>query len=121
MPLHYRDWSSTAESPEATRIHTILQYIHDHLHERLSLELLAKQIHIHPNYFIRFFKEAVGVSPIQYITTLRVDKAKNLLENPELTIREVAEAVGIPWSHFSKVFHRKTGQSPSEYRSQLTE
>jgi AraC family transcriptional regulator, arabinose operon regulatory protein len=121
MPDHDRDWDNTAESQETIRVHTILQYIHDHLHERLTLDILAKQVHIHPNYFIRFFKEAVGVSPIQYITTLRVDKAKNLLKNPVLTIKEVAEEVGIPWSHFSKVFHRKTGQSPSEYRNQITE
>ena len=86
----------------------------------LSNGELAALLKISEVYFRRLFKEKVGITPHKYRLSLRIDKAKLLLSDPDLSASEVAEAVGFssPY-HFSKAFKAAVGTTPGKYRTEL--
>ena len=93
-------------------------YFNENYHSVLSIKDYAKSRHFSPCWFIRSFKEIVKVTPMQYIVSLRMMNAQNLLENTSLNITEIAEAVGYDNPlYFSRLFHKHTGVSPSAYRT----
>lgn len=80
---------------------------------------VAKMVNFHPVYLSRIFKEMKGIPPMEYLTSLRIKKAKELLKtDPDLALKDVAEFAGYtnPF-YFSRVFKTVTGKSPSEYRN----
>lgn len=78
---------------------------------------MAELFHISPSYLSRLFHQRTGQKYIDYITQLRMEKAKELLStNPDITVKSVAESVGyISIRHFSKTFQKYTGELPSCY------
>lgn len=109
------------EKDRAARIvDRICAYIVDHLGEDLSLVRLAEIHHFNPSYLSRLFKQEKGMKLSEYIEQCRITKAKELLANHELKVREVALAVGYEAAHsFTRFFKKTTGLSPQEYREQL--
>lgn len=105
-------------SQELQKIDTVLQYIDDHLADNITVEELARQVYLHPNYFIVFFKSMTGYSPIQYVNQRRMEMAKTLLMQPECNISDVAARVGMQIYYFSRMFKAHTGLTPSRYRKQ---
>jgi AraC family transcriptional regulator of arabinose operon len=103
---------------ELQKIDTILQYIDDHLADNVTVEDLARQVYLHPNYFIVFFKSLLGVSPIQYVNQRRMETAKTLLARPESSVSDVAAQVGMQIYYFSRMFKANTGLTPSRFRKQ---
>ncbi|UQZ37698.1 AraC family transcriptional regulator [Paenibacillus sp. PK3_47] len=95
----------------------VLQYIELRLTEPMAVEELADLVHLHPNYFIPYFKKFMGVPPMQYVQLKRMDLAKRQLTYSDLSISDIAEQVGMELAHFSKHFKKTTGVSPSAYRS----
>lgn len=107
----------TAEPPVITRAK---QFIHEHQGEDLSLGQVAKAVNTSTFYFCKMFKKATGVNFTDYLSRVRIEKAKNLLLNPNLRISEIAYEVGFQsLTHFNRVFKKIVGQSPTEYRSHL--
>ncbi len=106
-----------ASIPLATtqKMNRVLQFIEQHLADRMTIEQLASLVHYHPNYFIRAFHSVLGCSPIQYINRMRLDKARQLLAS-ELSIGNIARNVGIEQHNFSSMFKSYTGFSPRDYR-----
>lgn len=82
----------------------------------LSVEQLAATVGLERTYFSSLFKEKTGFSPYQYLTRLRVHKARLLLESPEYGIGQIAELVGMDPRNFSRLFKKITGKSPLSYR-----
>ncbi len=112
-----REQSTKGRSP---RIQAIMHYVQFNYSDDLSPEVVAEAIHFSPSYLSRRFKEEVGISFMSYVTQYRIHKAQELLIKPNLTVREVANYVGIPdWNYFTKLFKKETGQTPSNYRSSL--
>lgn len=106
-----------AEEIPAEKLRLLGKYISEHLGEDLTLESLAEQVHFHPNYFIAFFKKYFGVSPLRYVSNLRIEKAKSLLKSTSLPIHEIAVRTGYhDLYHFSRRFKEQTGYSPSDFR-----
>lgn len=106
-----------AEQHKMHHLQTVLSYVETHLHEPISVADLAELVHFHPNYFIRYFHELVGVSPIQYINNLKIEKAMGLLlADMELSVSEVARTVGMELYYFSRLFRKHAGLSPTGYR-----
>lgn len=104
---------------EMDRLSEIQDYLENHLHTSIRVQQLAEQVHLHPNYFITYFKKHFGVTPIKYVNRKRVDKAKTLLLTTSLSIKEIANMIGMDEpNRFNKFFRKETGFSPSEYRSQ---
>lgn len=107
-----------APSEDIQKIDIILNYIDTHLADNITVESLAKQVYLHPNYFIVFFKGILGYSPIQYVNLQRMELAKGLLSQPECNVSTVAGKVGMQIYYFSRMFKAHTGLTPSRYRKQ---
>ncbi|MUT68570.1 response regulator [Paenibacillus sp. NEAU-GSW1] len=106
----------------ATVIDRICDYINEHLSEDLSLVRLAEIHYFNPSYLSRFFKQECGVNLSEYIDNCRVRRAKELLKEDELKVREVAVGVGYEAAHsFTRFFKKATGMTPQEYRDALTQ
>ncbi|MBB6730231.1 AraC family transcriptional regulator [Cohnella zeiphila] len=103
-------------SQELEKIDTVLRYIDGHLAENITVEDLARQIFLHPNYFIVFFKGMMGCSPIQYVKQRRMETARALLLRPDCSISDVACRIGMKIYYFSRMFKSHTGLTPSKYR-----
>lgn len=94
-------------------------YIEGKYTEDLSLEEVADFVHLNPHYFSKIFKQQVGTTFIDFVTGLRIDKAKALMTSGHLSLKEVCFEVGYnDPNYFSRVFKKVTGVTPSEYRSQ---
>lgn len=93
-------------------------YFKEHYKEEISLEQLAAKMYLSPYYICRIFKSETGDTPIDYLIRLRMEKAKALLEeDPSQSIQEVAAGVGYEDAyHFSKLFKKRYGISPSQMK-----
>ena len=93
-----------------------LDYIRDHQGDKdLSLQTVADQVGISRNYFSRIFKEVMGVNFIDYVTRLRVEKARSLYMNTDMKIYEIAELVGYSdWHYLYSVYKKQLGHSMSK-------
>ena len=95
----------------------IEQYIHFHYAKHLSLESIAEEFSLSSNYLSRSFKKKTGSGITDYINNVRIQKAKELLENPEIKIFHIAAQVGYSdEKYFSRVFKKTVGMSPLQYR-----
>lgn len=93
------------------------ELLNAHIADGVSVEKLASECAFSRCHFSRAFKLSLGLSPHQYLLQMRVDKAKTQLLNPLLKITDVAIDCGFSdSSHFTKVFSRCTGFSPSYWR-----
>lgn len=99
------------------KLQQVIDYIHDHLSENLSLQEIATELKMSPCYFSSLFKRSTGLTVNQYVTQRRMSKAKQLLKLPDLKIIEIAQAVGFEsHSHFDLAFRKWTGTTPTAYR-----
>ncbi|MED3561182.1 helix-turn-helix domain-containing protein [Bacillus xiapuensis] len=97
-----------------------ITFIDQHFVENISLEQVASHVQLSPNYFSNLFKRTTGTSFIEYMTQLRVEKAKAMLVNLNQTVYQVANAVGYHDArYFSRVFKSVCGKTPSKYRNSL--
>lgn len=95
----------------------ILDYFHTHYDEEVLISEVADMFNVDRRRIAYLFEKITGLTPIQYLTRYRISKAKELLTISELTVSEVAEAVGYQDSfYFSRVFKNSTKMSPSQYR-----
>jgi two-component system response regulator YesN len=86
-------------------------------HEDLSLERIAAEEGVSPYHLSRLFKAETGVNYIDFLTARRMEKARALLGNPRLSLKQIAFEVGYrDPNYFSRVFRKATGLSPREYR-----
>ncbi len=87
----------------------------------LSLNTLAKEANVSPNYFSSLFKKETGLPLTQYVNNKRIEYAKNLLKTTSLQVQTIAQHTGILDLHyFCRLFKSVTGKTPSEYRASLT-
>ncbi|WP_276354439.1 AraC family transcriptional regulator [Cohnella caldifontis] len=108
------------EEQTSSVIDRAVAYIRQKFNEELSLEDVAQHAHLNPFYFSKLFKQHVGETFIDFLTGLRIDKAKQLIEEDRLSLKEVCYEVGYnDPNYFSRVFKKVTGVTPSEYRSNL--
>jgi AraC-like DNA-binding protein/ligand-binding sensor protein len=108
-------------SAEPTAITRARGYIHDHFGDELSLAAVARSVNMSASYFSEKFKEATGLNFVEYVSRTRIEKARNLLQNPNLRVSEIAFDVGFQsLSQFNRAFKSITGQAPSKYRHSLS-
>jgi two-component system response regulator YesN len=97
-----------------------LDYMRSHLHDNLTLAKVAEHIHMNPSYFSHLFKVNTGTTFIDHLTGLRIERAKQLLQRPELKNYMLCEEIGFAsYPHFCTQFKKHTGYTPSEYKQQV--
>ena len=101
------------------KVEKIIGYMHEHIHTRVTLPELAGLVQLSPAYLSRAFKESTGYSPIEFLSRIKMDKAKELiLEGSGKKVKEIAGMLGYTDEfYFSRIFKRMEGISPSEYYS----
>lgn len=108
------------ESPNKKYVvNRMLRYFNEHYHEKISLDQIARNMYLSTFYLSKIFKTETGDTPINYLISLRMQKARELMENtPGLTVQNVASMVGYEDAyHFSKLFKKHFGAAPSKYRN----
>jgi AraC-like DNA-binding protein len=109
--------TANAEPPVITKAK---QFIREHHTEDLSLGQVAAAVHTSIFYFCKLFRKVTGTTFTEFVSRTRVEKAKNLLLNPNLRVSEIAYEVGFQsLTHFNRVFKKVIGESPTEYRGHL--
>jgi len=109
---------TNAESPVIAKAKA---FIREHHAENLRMEQVAKFVGASRFYFCKTFKRVTGLNFIDYLSLIRVERAKDLLLNPHLRVSEIGYEVGFrSLTHFCRVFRKTLGQSPTQYRSQLS-
>lgn len=107
-------------APDPPMICRAKSFIDEHQSENLSLKQVARAVNTSTFYFCKVFKKATGINFTDYVSRIRIEKAKNLALNPNLRISEIAFEVGFQsLTHFNRVFKKITGMSPTDYRAQL--
>jgi two-component system, response regulator YesN len=101
-------------------IHQIKEYLDSHFKEKITLERLGKVFFLTPQYISSKFKETYGITIIDYVTLLKIKKAKILLSESNLTVSSIAYDLGFSnENYFSKVFKKYEGKSPKNFREDL--
>ncbi|TDL73615.1 AraC family transcriptional regulator [Rhodococcus qingshengii] len=90
--------------------------INDHYMLDISLESYADKVGTNPYTLSKYFKKIMGINFIDYITQLRIDKAKELLLKTDMKINDISEQVGYRQSYFNRIFKKQVGVPPSQYR-----
>ena len=104
------------------KLKTVLDYIHLHYADALSIKELAAQCYFSEYYFMRFFKKHMHMTVIEYLNNLRMEKAVELFEQGHTSIIEVSMSVGFhSLSYFHKVFREKFSMTPKQFLQQLKE
>jgi AraC-like DNA-binding protein len=113
-------WVMCAHETDPPCIARAKEFIERHAHEAMSLEDVTEHVHFCPQYFCKLFKKATGLSFTQYLSRVRVERAKQLLLDPSLRIKEAAFKAGFrSLRRFEEVFRAHTGFSPLHYRAKI--
>ena len=106
----------TARLP-AWRVRCVTEHIEQNLDKPLPLTELAVVVHMSPFHFARLFRRSTGEPPHRFVIRQRIARASEFLTRPDLTIAEISRRVGFRTaSHFTTVFRRVSGVTPSGYR-----
>ncbi|TLS38414.1 response regulator [Pseudalkalibacillus caeni] len=96
------------------------EYIRDNYEKSLTLETVANYVDLSPYYLSKLFKEKKGITFIDYLTEIRIEKAKDFMLDPEVSLKEICFKVGYKDpNYFSRVFKKKVGKSPKQFRTVL--
>jgi AraC family transcriptional regulator len=94
----------------------VFQYIHKSLHQQIHMSELATVACLSEKYFITYFKHALGLTPGQYIYQLKMNRARDYLNEKRYTVKEIANLLGYPDPYsFSKAFKKYYSVSPSQF------
>lgn len=91
-------------------------YIEDNIDKDINLEDLANKVHLSKTYFVKRFKTLFGISPMKYISNMRIEKSKQMIIDGKYSIQQISNMVGYnSLHHFSAAFKQQVGVSPTEY------
>ncbi len=114
------EWENSikSKSPKLKELISIsINFIHTNFERDISLGDIAKFVFLSPSYFTRAFKEETGMSPISYLLKVRIERAKELLEDTGLKISDIALNVGFSnQQRFNEMFKKYTKHTPLQYR-----
>ncbi len=118
-PDLFNDEEMVSSNPVITQA---CKYIQDNLSKSITLKSLAENVHVNDCYLSVLFKEKTGITFTDYLTRLRLIKAKQLLIQNKLKIYEIAEEVGYHSAkYFTKVFHDHQGITPNQFRKRFSQ
>lgn len=108
------------EETELIRVRPALDYVDQHLADKITVEEVCSVLNLSYHYFIKYFKKVMGLSFVDYVNYKRIKKAERLLLTKDLSIMEVGCEVGIPnMAQFYKMFKRFNQCSPKEFKQRM--
>jgi AraC-like DNA-binding protein len=111
-----------AKPAESAAMASARGYIEDHSDDEISLGAVARVVNMSANYFSAKFKEATGLNFVDYVARTRVEKARNLLQNPKVQVSQIAFEVGFQsLSQFNRAFKSVVGEPPRQWRRKFVE
>lgn len=118
LELLSRKYRAMEETPGTLAYYDILQYINRHYTAKLTVEQISQKLHYSPSHISHLFKHNCGMSISDYMNTMRIETAKDMLRHSDASIESTALACGFgDASYFSYVFKKMTGVSPRQYRT----
>ncbi len=97
-----------------------IAYINEHLEKNLTITEIAETVGMSPYHFARAFKQSTGIPPHRYLVERRIERAKILLSQTDLSVAQIATRVGFATpSHFTTVFRKHLKTTPNAYRRSL--
>jgi AraC family transcriptional regulator len=108
---------SDSDGLSTKKLQQAIDYIQAHLDEKLSLELIATELNLSVHYFCQLFTQSIGIPPYKYVLQQRVDRAKQLLKQSQISLSEIAlDCRFSNQSHLNRHFTKLTGIAPKKYR-----
>lgn len=109
--------STKASEKSLNAIETAKEYIRNNYSRDISLDEVSQAVNISPYYFSKIFKEDAGEGFVEYLTRIRMDKAKELITTTECSMKEICAMVGYADpNYFSRIFKKNVGVTPTEYK-----
>jgi AraC-like DNA-binding protein len=106
-------------SEKQLKVYEIIDYLHAHYADKLTLEQLSETFFISSTYLCRLFKQTTGFTIIEYLNYIRIKEAQRLLQNTDAKVTTIAENTGFDSiAHFGRVFKQIVNRSPLQYRKQ---
>ncbi|WP_188888639.1 AraC family transcriptional regulator [Paenibacillus radicis (ex Gao et al. 2016)] len=114
----FRQLLDSAEESETTDLaEGIARYIQDHYRQAISMETLANLFHYSSHYLSRVFKRKYECSPLEFLVQTRMNRAKALLAEEDVAVRDIAESVGYTdMYYFNRLFKKQTGITPAQFK-----
>ncbi|GGA02627.1 AraC family transcriptional regulator [Paenibacillus marchantiophytorum] len=98
-------------------IRAIIAYMLKHIDQKITLQMMASVVNMNESYLTRLFKKETGKTIVNFLNELRLEKGRELLKNPDLSIKEIAELVGIPDPfYFNRLFNKTYGLNPTDFK-----
>ncbi|MBW7454639.1 helix-turn-helix domain-containing protein [Paenibacillus sepulcri] len=116
-----REFEARADVHVKKMVEAGMIYLQNHYMKDISLDSCAEHIGTNPVTLSKIFKQVSGKNFIDYLTELRMDKARELLRDTQLKINDVAEGVGYQQSYFNRIFKKQQGITPGQYRESSRE
>ncbi len=102
------------------KLRRAIAYINEHLEKNLTITEIAETVGMSPYHFARAFKQSTGIPPHRYLVERRIEQAKILLNQTDLSVAQIATRVGFATpSHFTTVFRKHLKTTPNAYRRSL--
>lgn len=115
-------WGNLTEKEKNPSVETVKKIIKDNISTEISRDELAAAVYMSPDHLTKLFKKETGMSLSDYIIQKRILLAQKLLSSTELSVVEIAQKAGFSYSsYFVRIFKKKTGITPQEYRKSGTE
>jgi AraC-like DNA-binding protein len=100
----------------------VINYLQEHMQLPFSAVHMEEKLHYHSDYLSRCLKQYTGMSPLQFLHRLQMERARSLLRQSDLTVQEIAEQIGQPnGNYFIRLFRKHYGLPPGKYREQTQE
>lgn len=113
----FHHYSQVYNNTEKSKFNEALEWVRINFNKPLLVTAVARQFNYNPNYFSRLFKEKTSLPMLKYVNQLRLDRARLLLVDTSLGIKEIASQVGIAdEKHFMKLFRQAENMTPTQYR-----
>ncbi len=109
--------TTNSSHPSPNSMEPVCQYIQLHYQRELTLDDLASTVHLNKNHFARKFKQQIGISPIEYLISVRLKNARDLLLTSSNSVKNISFDCGFRnQSYFNYAFRKQFGETPGEYR-----
>ncbi|TCN25402.1 response regulator [Mesobacillus foraminis] len=109
-----------SETQSADPIEVAKRWIRDHLDQNITIQKIASEVYLNPTYFCEYFKSQTGETVLDYVTRIRMEKARMLLVSSNFKIYAISEMVGYTdTKYFTKLFKKQYGETPSKYKESI--